>query len=76
MESMNGEIYDNDISDCRIGIRLSMGSAGNVVHDNLFDGFSESEATENRGPVKTATAGCGRVHNTLTSSTIAETFLN
>ena len=43
MESMNGDIYDNDIEDCGMGIRLSVGSAGNYVHDNLFDGSTEGQ---------------------------------
>lgn len=43
MESMNGEIYDNSVTDCKMGIRLSMGSAGNYVHDNTFDSCFEGE---------------------------------
>lgn len=42
-ESMNAEVYNNDIRDCRMGIRLSMGSAGNKVHDNTFDGCIDGE---------------------------------
>lgn len=46
MESMNGKIYNNEIRDCRMGIRLSMGSAGNEISENIFDNCADREITE------------------------------
>eukprot|EP00903_Cladosiphon_okamuranus_P006680 g6520.t1 len=49
MESMNADIHDNDISDCRMGIRMSMGSAGNRVYDNTFDKCGDQGFNTYRG---------------------------
>ena len=38
---MNAKIYNNDISDVRYGIRMSLGSAGNQVYENEFDKASD-----------------------------------
>ncbi|CAM9200699.1 unnamed protein product [Ectocarpus fasciculatus] len=40
MESFNADIYDNTIENCKYGIRLSVGSADNDIHDNTFDSSS------------------------------------
>lgn len=40
---MDGKIYDNTITgcdDCEFGIRLSLGSADNVIENNTLDNFS------------------------------------
>lgn len=41
LESMNAKIYDNTINNVKYGIRMSLGSAGNVVSNNLFNGCSD-----------------------------------
>lgn len=43
MESFRAEIYDNTIENCKYGIRLSVGSADNDIHDNTFDSSSTCE---------------------------------
>lgn len=43
MESFDAEIYDNTIENCKYGIRLSVGSADNDIHDNTFDSSSTCE---------------------------------
>ncbi|CAN0064999.1 unnamed protein product [Pylaiella littoralis] len=40
MESFGAEIYDNKIENCKYGIRFSLGSANNDIHDNTFDSSS------------------------------------
>lgn len=37
LESMDAEIYDNVFENVEYGIRISLGGAGNYVHDNVFD---------------------------------------
>lgn len=49
MESMNGKIYNNNIKDCRIGLRLSMGSAGNEITENVFDNCGDGEKPRTLG---------------------------
>ncbi len=41
LESMNAKIYNNKISGAKYGIRLSLGSAGNEIFENTFDGCSD-----------------------------------
>ena len=41
LESMNADIHDNIIDSARYGIRMSLGSAGNNVHDNTFNDCSD-----------------------------------
>ncbi|CAN0056924.1 unnamed protein product [Pylaiella littoralis] len=45
LESMNANIYDNSIGGTgggvKYGIRMSLGSAGNYVHDNTFDSCTD-----------------------------------
>lgn len=43
LESFGAEIYDNTIENCKYGIRLSLGSANNDIHDNTFDASSTCE---------------------------------
>lgn len=50
-ESMNGEIYNNDIEDCGMGMRLSVGSAGNYVYNNQFDGCTEGQRRQPKSVV-------------------------
>lgn len=45
LESMNGMIYNNNIKDCKMGIRLSLGSAGNEIYDNVFDSCFDGQTT-------------------------------
>lgn len=48
LESMNANIYDNSIGGTgggvKYGIRMSLGSAGNYVHDNTFDSCTDCES--------------------------------
>lgn len=46
MESFGAEIYDNKIENCKYGIRFSLGSANNDIHDNTFDSSSSCESYE------------------------------
>ncbi|CAN0056993.1 unnamed protein product [Pylaiella littoralis] len=41
LETMNADIHDNVIKGAEFGIRMSLGSAGNQVYDNSFDGCTE-----------------------------------
>eukprot|EP00752_Nemacystus_decipiens_P009493 g8487.t1 len=41
LESMDADIHDNSIDNVRYGIRMSLGSAGNNVHDNVFNDCSD-----------------------------------
>ena len=41
LESMDADIHDNSIDNVRYGIRMSLGSAGNNVYDNIFSSCSE-----------------------------------
>lgn len=43
MESMNAEIYDNVFENVKYGMRISLGGAGNYIHDNTFDECSSCE---------------------------------
>lgn len=43
LETMNADIHDNVIKGAEFGIRMSLGSAGNQVYDNSFDGCTECE---------------------------------
>lgn len=43
LESMNANIYDNVIDGVKYGIRMSLGSAGNHVHDNTFNACTDCE---------------------------------
>ncbi|CAM9195373.1 unnamed protein product, partial [Ectocarpus sp. 8 AP-2014] len=40
LESMNADIYNNVFSSVKFGIRLSLGSSDNHVHDNIFEDVS------------------------------------
>ncbi|CBN77785.1 Mannuronan C-5-epimerase N-terminal fragment [Ectocarpus siliculosus] len=40
LESMNADIYNNRFSSVKFGIRLSLGSSENHVHENLFEDVS------------------------------------
>ncbi|CAM9798108.1 unnamed protein product [Discosporangium mesarthrocarpum] len=40
-ESFRGLIMENSITNCRLGIRLSMGSANNQIFGNYFDDIAE-----------------------------------
>ncbi|CAM9709654.1 unnamed protein product, partial [Laminaria digitata] len=37
LESFDAEIYDNEFSNVKYGIRISLGGGNNDVHDNLFN---------------------------------------
>ncbi|CAM9520911.1 unnamed protein product [Ectocarpus fasciculatus] len=41
MESYDANIYDNSFTNCRYGIRLSLGSSRNTISDNLFSGITQ-----------------------------------
>lgn len=41
MEASNSEVYDNTFTNVKYGIRLSLGSEDNNIHDNEFDTMSE-----------------------------------
>lgn len=43
MESFDSEIYDNEFKNVKYGIRFSVGSSNNYVHDNIFDNCSKCE---------------------------------
>lgn len=43
LESMNADIYNNEFSSVKFGIRLSLGSSDNYVHENLFEDVSTRE---------------------------------
>lgn len=43
LETMNADIYDNTIDGAQFGIRMSLGSAGNYVHDNSFNDCEDCE---------------------------------
>lgn len=38
---MNAKIYNNKITNVKYGIRMSLGSAGNMIYDNTFDTVSD-----------------------------------
>ncbi|CAM9132608.1 unnamed protein product, partial [Ectocarpus fasciculatus] len=40
LETMNADIYNNDFSGVKFGIRLSLGSSDNYVHENTFEDVS------------------------------------
>lgn len=41
LEASNCEVYDNTFTNVKYGIRLSLGSSSNNIHDNTFDTVSE-----------------------------------
>lgn len=43
LESMDADIHDNVFEDVKFGIRLSAGSSGNRIHDNIFNACSSCE---------------------------------
>ncbi|CAB1096797.1 MEP24 [Ectocarpus sp. CCAP 1310/34] len=55
LESINADIYNNEFSSVKFGIRLSLGSSDNHVHENLFeegsdeptDGVSDGHPSDN-----------------------------
>lgn len=40
-ESYNGKIYDNTVTDCKFGIRLSLGAGDNKIYDNTFSDLTQ-----------------------------------
>lgn len=43
LESMNADIYNNAFNSVKFGIRLSLGSSDNYVHENTFEDVSTRE---------------------------------
>ena len=41
LETFSANIYDNVIDGARYGIRMSLGSANNMVYDNTFNDCSD-----------------------------------
>ncbi|CAM9604816.1 unnamed protein product [Ectocarpus sp. 12 AP-2014] len=83
MESFRAEIYDNTIENCKYGIRLSVGSADNDIHDNTFDssstyglytyqGSDAPDVSGNDGRVKDNSFDANTVSNTDVAMKIKE----
>lgn len=43
MESFDIEVYNNQVSDAKYGIRLTLGAGDNEVRDNTFENINEGE---------------------------------
>lgn len=43
MESMDAAIFNNVVENVRYGVRISVGGAGNEIHDNTFDNCFDGE---------------------------------
>ncbi|CAM9595723.1 unnamed protein product [Ectocarpus sp. 4 AP-2014] len=83
MESFRAEIYDNTIENCKYGIRLSVGSADNDIHDNTFDssstyglytyqGSDDPDVSGNDGRVKDNSFDANIISNTDVATKIKE----
>ncbi|CAB1096849.1 MEP10 [Ectocarpus sp. CCAP 1310/34] len=83
MESFRAEIYDNTIENCKYGIRLSLGSADNDIHDNTFDssstyglytyqGSDDPDVSGNDGRVKDNSFDANTISNTDVAMKIKE----